>query len=112
MAPVKRRTMGKKVYASRAEMLYAQLLKERVRKKEIRRFGEQVAFALCSRLGNEVCSYKADFLVEFPDGTCEVHEVKGHETAVWRLKEKWFREEYPGLRLKVIDAKTFKVRRG
>jgi hypothetical protein len=52
--------------------------------------------------GKHVCDYYCDFRVTFCDGRVEHHEVKGFETAVWRLKEKLFRACHPELTLKVI----------
>ena len=36
----------------------------------------------------KICNYYMDFRVEMSDGTIELHEVKGFETAIWRLKWK------------------------
>jgi hypothetical protein len=32
--------------------------------------------------------YKADFVVEYPDGREEVEDAKGYRTAVYRLKKR------------------------
>jgi hypothetical protein len=38
--------------------------------------------------GKPVCIYKADFVVYYPDGACEVIETKGFKTDYYRLKKK------------------------
>jgi len=35
-----------------------------------------------------IANYFVDFEVVFPDGRIEYHEVKGYETALWKLKWK------------------------
>lgn len=49
-----------------------------------------------------VIRYKADFVVWFPDGTAEVHEVKGVETPEWKLKLKLFLARFPQIELIVV----------
>ena len=52
--------------------------------------------------GKLICKYVADFEVTFPDGHTELHETKGFETQLWRIKEKLFRALFPDRRLVVI----------
>jgi hypothetical protein len=55
--------------------------------------------------GVVVCTYVADFMVEFVTlGRVEFHEIKGFETSLWKLKAKLFRACYPEAVLKVIKA--------
>lgn len=47
--------------------------------------------------GQKICTHVLDFLVTYADGRKELVEVKGYETAVWKLKRKlleatWLRE--------------------
>lgn len=47
--------------------------------------------------GQQICTHVLDFLVTYADGRKELVEVKGYETAVWKLKRKlleatWLRE--------------------
>lgn len=56
--------------------------------------------------GVKIGTYTPDFVVTLPSGSIEVHEVKGRETAEWRLKYKliqatWLKEN-PSLVFKVI----------
>ena len=48
--------------------------------------------------------YEADFQVTWKSGLTEVLEIKGAETAVWRVKEKLFRAKYPSLPLRIVNA--------
>ena len=53
----------------------------------IKDFRMQVEYNLIVK-GHLICKYKADFVVDYPDGHTEVVDVKGMKTAVFRLKEK------------------------
>ena len=46
--------------------------------------------------------YEADFQYQDADGAVIVEDVKGFETATWKLKEKMFWYRYPGTTLRVI----------
>jgi hypothetical protein len=50
---------------------------------------------------NRIC-YVADFLVTYPDGKIQVVDVKGVETAVFKLKAKMFKYFYPDLNLVIV----------
>ncbi|MFA5378064.1 MAG: DUF1064 domain-containing protein [Dehalococcoidia bacterium] len=52
-------------------------------------------------------TYRADFRVTYADGHQEIEDVKGMETAVFKLKKKLFEYRYPDLTLKIVT----KVRR-
>ena len=43
-----------------------------------------------------------DFIVVTREGGTEAHEVKGMETAIWRLKKKIFEANYPHIKYVVI----------
>lgn len=49
--------------------------------------------------------YKADFHVWLPDGTDYVVDVKGHETADFKLKKKMFEKRYPQELKLITDSK-------
>jgi len=78
------------------EALYCDTLAEREERGEIAAFRSQVVYEL------GVCIHKVDFEVVNADGHVEVHEVKGPETKVWRLKRKMFEERYPEIPYVVI----------
>lgn len=45
--------------------------------------------------------YVADFEVKYANHT-EIVELKGYETAVWKIKQKMFEYKYKDLKLKVV----------
>ena len=47
--------------------------------------------------------YIGDFLVTYPDGRTEVIDVKGVETAVFKMKAKMFKHFYPHLPLVILE---------
>lgn len=51
--------------------------------------------------------YKADFLVTFPDGTQQVIDVKGMETADFKLKKKMFEYKYDQSLILVCKAPKY-----
>lgn len=59
---------------NRTEASYAQHLKERQERGEILAFWFE---AIKLKVAENACSYTPDFLVMLPDGTLELHEVKG-----------------------------------
>ena len=56
--------------------------------------------------GDLICNYYVDFKVEYADGHIELHETKGYETDVWKLKVKLLEATYlkdnPEVEYKVI----------
>lgn len=52
--------------------------------------------------GVRICSYVVDFVVWYSAERVEYHEIKGFETQIWKIKEKFFRALYPDRVLKVI----------
>lgn len=99
-------------YHSKAEANYAahlDLMKKARNKEKVLRWEPQVRIPLYAWDGNvgvslNVGFYVADFYVTYSDTRHEVHEVKGVETALWKLKQKIIRANYPNLVLKVIKA--------
>ena len=74
-------------YDSRLEAGYAMELDWMLKAKVIKSW--QAQFKLDLRIYWEhVANYFVDFAVEYPDGRIEYHEVKGYETALWKLKWK------------------------
>lgn len=75
------------IYDSALEAEYAQELDLRLKAKDIKSWQRQVKCEI--RIdGNLICNYYVDFEIEHNDGSYELVEVKGLETAVWRLKRK------------------------
>ena len=98
------RTYGDRVYDSQAEARYAQELDQRKRVRDIAGWWPQQPIPLSVngvKIGKMVC----DFKLLHVDETLEYVEVKGMETAVYRLKLKILRALYPELKFTVIRAK-------
>jgi len=101
-------------FDSRKEADYYVKLKLLKRAKIIKDFKRQVTFPLfgCEALLpgekakivkiEKVADHRVDFVVSFPDGREEVHEVKGFATDVWNLKRKLFEANYPGIPYRVV----------
>ena len=92
-------------YDSKREAKHAAQLDLLIKAKDIEdaviKWERQVEFPLVVN-GQLICLYRADFRVWYPDGRCEIHEVKGMDTQTWRLKAKLFKALHPELLLKVI----------
>lgn len=75
------------VYDSIKEANYASTLDLLKRAKEIKSWTGQHKLKL--EVNNfHICNCIVDFLVVMPDDTLELHEVKGFETAAWKIKWK------------------------
>lgn len=87
------------LYHSKREAQYAQELDLRQKAGDILHWRRQVPIAL--KVNEKlICKYILDFILTYPDGTIELVEVKGYETAVWKLKRKLleaiYLPEHPG----------------
>ena len=82
-------------FASQFESEIYLELKKRERAGEIVGLFCHVKYNLYGRDGSVVCSHEVDFLCTLPDDTKEVHEAKGAETSLWKLKRKLFEASYP-----------------
>lgn len=51
--------------------------------------------------GVKICSYVADFRVEYTDGTVDIEDVKGYKTDVYKLKKKMMKAFY-GIEIKEL----------
>lgn len=80
-------------YHSKAESLYARDLDLRQKAGDILHWRPQVPIVLKAN-NIKICTYVMDFVVTYPDGLIELVEVKGHETAVWKLKKKLLEAVY------------------
>jgi hypothetical protein len=101
-------------YASKAEAAHAarlDLLKSAKGRERVVEWEAQWPFELWAwgvgevgrgGVSSIIAIYKADFRVRYADGHIEVHEVKGYETPLWKLKRKIFEANYPHITLKVI----------
>ena len=95
------RTYGGRVFDSKREMIKAQELDLLKLAGDITEWWPQYRIPLVVN-GSKVAEYIADFRVLYPDGHYELVEVKGCETAAWKLKYKLVRALYPRLILRVV----------
>ncbi|WP_291728695.1 DUF1064 domain-containing protein [Bernardetia sp.] len=75
------------LYDSRKEAFYAAKLDLRIKAGEIQSWERQYPIEL-EAYGAKSCTYRIDFKVILSDGSIEYHEVKGKETALWKVKWK------------------------
>lgn len=87
------------VFDSKAEAWRYDELKLLLHCGEIRSFGCQPSFVIGTGI-----RYRPDFIVCDKDGRIWVEDVKGVETAAFKIKKKMFKEKYPYLELKIIRA--------
>ena len=74
-------------YDSKLEAGYAMELDWLLKAKIIKEWIPQWKLDLCIN-DVHIANYFVDFKVIYPDGNAEFHEVKGYETALWKLKWK------------------------
>lgn len=74
-------------FASKAESERYGVLKLLKRSGQIKDFKMQVRYTF-ELNGVKICSYVADFVVEYPNGTIMVEDVKGFETKEYKIKKK------------------------
>ena len=81
----KRTKYNDRYYDSTLEAAYAEDLDWRIKAREIKEVIPQ--FKISIDINNvHIANYYMDFKVELPDGRIEMHEVKGMETPIWRMK--------------------------
>lgn len=104
-----------KIYDSRYEAEVAHSLEVRKRAKDIKDYQKQVKIPLTAH-GKTVCNYYIDFVILHNDGTKEYTEVKGYETALWKLKWKIFEaqinETEPTATLTIVKEKQKNYKKG
>lgn len=86
-------------FDSRAEARRYGELKMLQQAGEIQGFARQVSFLLPGEI-----RYRPDFLVCDKDGTVWAEDVKGFETAEFKLKQKLWRQAYPWMQLHVVKG--------
>ena len=92
-------------YHSKFEAEYAQKLDWRVKAKDINSWDRQIKIPLDVN-GKHICNYFIDFIIIHNDGKPEMVEIKGMETATWKLKFKLFlaihKKEHPEWLITVV----------
>lgn len=103
----KKSVYGGELYDSKLEVKFASQLDLRKKAKDIRSWRRQVPIELRVN-GEKICVYKCDFEIKHNDGSIELVEIKGFETAVWKLKKKLlmatYLKENPEVKFLVIKA--------
>lgn len=97
----KRTEYNGREYDSKREAKHAAELDLRIKAGEVKKWEAQHKIELESN-GVHICNYFIDFKVWMSDGLIEYHEVKGRETALWRLKWKMAKAQYPDYYFKLI----------
>lgn len=91
------------LFDSKKEADYYSDLKLQLRIGTIWGFCRQPEFILLEGFaGVRPETYRADFIVFNLDGTCEIVDVKGYRTEVYKIKEKQFKIKFPRLELKIV----------
>lgn len=86
-----------RVFDSMLEASVARDLDILYKSKKIHAVAAQVWFDLFGKNGSKICRHRPDFLVTCNDGTQKILEVKGEESADWRIKKALFEDNYPHL---------------
>ena len=82
-----------RVYHSIKEANYAAELDLLIKAGEVSEWTPQFKIDLKAN-GRHICTYIPDFLVTLPDGSQELHEVKGYMTETYRIKRKILEATY------------------
>jgi hypothetical protein len=80
-------------YHSKKEAQYAHFLDLEKKRGKIKEWKRQVKISLDVN-GNHIANYFCDFEVLTADDSVQLHEVKGFETEVYRLKRKLLEATY------------------
>ena len=93
----KKKEFGGRLYHSKGEAGYAQILELRKKAGEITEIVPQFRLSLDVN-GYHICNYYVDFKVTMKDGSEEIHEYKGFMTMIfqmkWKLTEALYGEKY------------------
>jgi hypothetical protein len=83
-------------YDSKKEAEYAMWLTSEMKAGRIKDWQKQVRFDLYGENKSRICYYKADFVIDYEDGTKEIVDVKSKitETPYFRLKWKLLEDKY------------------
>lgn len=92
-------------YHPRAGANYAEELDWRIKNGEVKSWKRQVKISFVVN-GVYITDYFIDFIVELPDGSLQLVEVKGMELPLWimkwRLLQALLGELYPGAEMIVV----------
>ena len=103
----RRADLGDTYFRSRWEANWARFLNALVARGEVTEWlYEAQTFEFPVKRGSRF--YTPDFLVRYPDGREEFHEIKGYMDAKSATKIKRMRIHYPSVKLVVIDRKEYR----
>lgn len=105
----KRTEFNGRKYDSKLEASTAQDIELLRKSGEVIKVEPQYNFPLYGKNGSKICTYRADFLLTFKDGHREVWEPKGIMFPISRLKLLLFVDNYPDIKLTVINSKKWYV---
>ena len=97
----KKKLYNGRYYDSILEADYAEQLDWRIKAEEIKEVITQYKISLDIN-SDHIANYYMDFKVILSDGTIEMHEVKGVETDLWRMKWRMAKALYPEWRFVLI----------
>ena len=83
----KKKEFNGRLYMSKGEAGYASILELRKKAGEIKEIIPQFRVSLDVN-GYHICNYIVDFKLVMADDSEELHEYKGFETDIWRMKWK------------------------
>lgn len=98
----KKKEYNGRKYDSTGEADYSAELDLRKKAGEISKIEYQFPINLKSETGEHITTYKIDFKVTFKTGKIEYHEFKGKETALWRVKWKLAKSQFPDYKFVLI----------
>jgi len=91
------------VFDSKKEAEHAQVLdfsrSARNEKQRVEAYRKQVPYVININ-GKKICTYLADFVVQYGDKRIEVQDVKGFKTDIYKLKKKLVEAVY---NIKIIE---------
>lgn len=101
VSPKDARTCDGIVFDSKREMEVYQQYSFLLRSNKLKSIERQVRYPL-RVAGVLVATYVADLRLTWIGGLVEIVEVKGFETAMWKLKRKLFEALYPDVVLRIV----------
>lgn len=104
----KRKDLGNTYFRSSWEANYARYLNWLISTGEIESWEYEPKVFQFEKIKRGTMSYTPDFLINYPDGSHEWHEVKGWMTQTSRTKLKRMAKYFPEEKVIVIDSKWFR----
>lgn len=96
------RCMNNHMHDSKGEAGYCNDLTLRTKAGDIAEFEIQKTFILHDKNGKRISAHRVDFVVTYFNGKKEIHEYKGCQTEIWKLKKRLTEVEYPEIPYIVI----------